>query len=500
MKKKILAIALSAAMLLFCAGCAGGATPPAGDGSGGTTGQQQGSSGGSTGGSTGGTTGGTTGGVSGGSTGGTTVVDVTNETYGSFWMRCHDYKTMPICVYNPITNALFDKVSLYQDYKEAGINTLVGGWEGVSTVALNHCADYGLAYLVRPYGVDVIEDKELTATALAEAKYHSAFAGIMLSDEPGRVNFETLADMEPYLDGLMPELTRDALWWINLFPMYATKEQLWFRTYDSGNVPAVPTETGEYSFEEYVNDFMEICKPKVLSYDFYPHHMKVALRGTPREDYFKTMSIIRSAALKANVPFWTFIQNCRFAADNFVPDRAETLWSVNTSLTYGAKGMSYFVGLDLGRGYEGSMFDGEGNRRDEVFDIVKEANTQVAAVDEVLMCSKSEGIIIAGSTPWSATAEHNCYIPESDLLETYKELTAVTAGHALVGCFDYNGKTAFYITNNSVREGETPDVVTLKFNASVGGYSVIKAEKTQFTGNTLQLQLEAGEGALVVIE
>ncbi len=67
----------------------------------------------------------------------------------------------------------------------------------------------------------------------------------------------------------------------------------------------------------------------------------------------------------------------------------------NTALTYGAKGIQYFTGVLPSNGAEtftGAMFDRDGNRTD-VYDYVKKANTQVKAVDEVLMCAKSKGII-----------------------------------------------------------------------------------------------------------
>ena len=59
---------------------------------------------------------------------------------------------------------------------------------------------------------------------------------------------------------------------------------------------------------------MEICKPKVLSFDNYGFHVGVANRGKIRADYFDNVSIIRNAALKANVPFWHFVQDCRFGS------------------------------------------------------------------------------------------------------------------------------------------------------------------------------------------
>ena len=118
------------------------------------------------------------------------------------------------------------------------------------------------------------------------------------------------------------------------------------------------------------------------------------------EGYFENMSIIRSAALEANIPFWVFIQTCSFSSGTRIPDEADILWQVNTALTYDAKGIQYFTGVLPSNGAEtftGAMFDRDGNRTD-VYDYVKKANTQVKVVDEVLMCAKSKGIIAESRT------------------------------------------------------------------------------------------------------
>ena len=120
MKTKIAASALAAMMLLFCAGCGGGAEPAAPSADDPTKEPPE------------------------EPTVVTQPIEVTNETYGSFWLRCHDYKTMPVGVYNAVTPELADNAALYSSYKKAGVNMLIGCWEGVSIEAFNLCADNGI--------------------------------------------------------------------------------------------------------------------------------------------------------------------------------------------------------------------------------------------------------------------------------------------------------------------------------------------------------------------
>lgn len=430
------------------------------------------------------------------------VKDVTYDTYGSFWMRSHDYLTMPVGAYNSLPMQLSDftynyltSESTYADYAEAGVNTMMGLYEyaGSKEVeqALDWCLEYGLAYLLPLGGADSFVSDSVPKSTLSRVKYHDAFAGIMQVDEPGRISFEKIKKSADILDGVMPDDITGALWHVNLFPTYANQKQLYFRNYTDTSV----LPEGGYTYEQYVSDYMEICQPQVLSYDYYP------CQGNPGNlinGYFDNMSVIRAAAAKANVPFWVFIQTCSFGGRSRIPNQAEIFWQVNTALSYGAKGIQYFTGVvptngnGTGEQFDGAMFDRHGNRT-AVYDYVKNANLQLAAADEVLMCCKSKGMILAGSMPWNGDSG----IPEADCLNTYGALTAVNASHAIVGCFDYDGKAAFYVTNNSITEGDT---VALTFDKSVKGYTVQKANRQSFSGDSLSLTAEAGEGILVVIE
>ena len=88
-------------------------------------------------------------------------------------------------------------------------------------------------------------------------------------------------------------------------------------------------------------------------------------------------------------------------------------------------------------------------------------------------------------------------LPATDLLSSYGVLESAQGNHSLIGCFDYNGKAAYYVTNNSLDDGEE---LTLNFNKSVSGYIVQGTKKTAFSGNSLKLDMTAGDGVLVVTD
>lgn len=441
--------------------------------------------------------------------------EVTYATYGSYWFPQHDYKTMPVTTYNSIppkegayTQNFMENEEIFKMYYDAGVNTMMGltdyvGTHGASVEkALDYCYDYNMAYLLAYASAWNSKSESIIRSTLARVMYHDNFAGIMLVDEPGKVMFEDMAKAKSLFEKVL-EGTSDKLYHCNLFPTYANQKQLWFRSYTSSDV--VPDTS--YNYEQYVEDYMETYKPPVLSYDFYP------IQGQfPRlmNGYFENMSIIKHAAEKANVPFWTFVQTCAFSKGQRLPTEADLLWNVNTCLAYGAKGMQYFCGVNpngnSAESFRGSMFDYDGNPT-EVYYHVQKANKQLAAVDEVLMCSKSKGVVVAGFMPrLNDGTENRMTIPESDVIKSYGALKSVLSDHALVGCFDYNGKTALYVVNNAIADEEDNGItaatsVTLKFTESSAGYTVRNAVKANFAAkDTLTLDLAAGEGVLVVID
>jgi len=437
------------------------------------------------------------------------AADITYATYGSYWFPQHDYKTMPVAAYNATppakdgykVNFLTDE-RIFREYEEAGINTTMGLTDFIGSnlndveTALNYCYDYDLAYLLAYGGAYNVKSESAVKSALAKIMYHDSFAGIMQSDEPGRTMFENIASSRTIFENVLKD-TSAKLYHVNLFPTYASEKQLWFRTFSAQD--ALPVDS--YTYGQYLSDYMEICKPQILSYDFYPIAGEFP---TLMNGYFENMSVIRKAALKANIPFWTYIQTCSFG-NGRISTEADLLWNVNTCLAYGAKGIQYFCGVNPQGDFSGSVFDRDGNKT-EMYDIVKKADSMIAAVDEYLMCGKSKGIIIKGVMPQISGGSSRMTAPDSDIIKSgsFNELQSVEANHTMIGCFDYNGKTALYVVNNAIADdteaGYTAaENVKLDFNKNVSGFTLNAAAKTQFGGNSVSFSLGAGEAVLVVL-
>lgn len=371
----------------------------------------------------------------------------------------------------------------YRLVKESGLNVIYGLYERMeinatkALLAIDTASNTGIKYLISDSNImGGSDDKELMDQNLAKYNKKSAYLGNLVTDEPAMKSFDLLGAVHENYRKSMP----NSIFYINLLPTYATKNQLFVDKTNEGGGRATLDD-----YRTYINAYISKVKPKYLSYDFYP------VEGSfpnLKDGYFDNMSIIRQAALKQNIPFWVFIQTCSFGGGTRVPNKAEIFWQVNTALAYGAQGIQYFTyWLPLeGTGWGGGMISKTGTKT-AIYDYVKEMNSQIAACDAVLMNSKSVGVMVNGASPTA--------IPSSDIISGYKELTSLSGSlKTLVGCFNHNGKSAYYVVNNSIN---TSGSITLNFSRNVSASVYQNTGKSAKTGNSLTLSLSAGEGVLV---
>lgn len=373
----------------------------------------------------------------------------------------------------------------YKLAKEAGLNIIYGLYENVENRladvqrALDAAQANGLKYLVRDANAKAgIDDEEMMQSALEVYKNHPAYLGNLIQDEPSIRFFEMLGAYHNNYRKVLPH----SYFYINILPNYASKNQIHIDVTDErGGVAS----TEDYA--QYLREYMDVVKPQFISYDYYP------LEGefpSMKQGYFENMSLIRKVSMEHKIPFWVFIQSCSYNAITRIPVRAETLWQVNTALAYGAQGIQYFTFWTPleSDDFQGAMITKTGEITQVYYD-VQAANRQIAAVDHVLMNAVSQGVVIHKDSPVP--------IPEEDILRTYGELVSLEGETpVLVGCFDNAGQSAYYVVNNTI---EAAGNTTMNFNTTVSVSVTQNGVTTQKTGESLVLQLEAGEGVLVEI-
>lgn len=240
----------------------------------------------------------------------------------------------------------------------------------------------------------------------------------------------------------------------------------------------------------------DIMRPPIFSFDSYMLREPFPYIAN---NYFDTLSIGIHYAQDHGVPFWNYIQVIG-QENGLRPMRSqEILFQVNTSLSYGAKGINYFLyywnaGEDTA--WVLPMVDADGNKTESYYN-VRRANLQLAAADEILLYSMHRGVMQCGWTP--------APVPVRDRLESYGVLAGADSPHALIGCFDYDAdrdgafeSNVYYVTNNSVQNAA--DTV-LYFEGKQNVTVIQEGQTRQYEGvNELHLRQAAGVGTLVYAE
>lgn len=267
-----------------------------------------------------------------------------------------------------------------------------------------------------------------------------------------------------------------------------------------------PSQMGSKdAYLNYLAAYLESSPVRVLCYDMYPFEKESDNITT----YFENLAIIRNAAEKTKIPFWTFIQaggqwndaTNYFDSVEYYPTQGEFYWLVGTSLAYGAKGINYFPLIqpiwfaysqtepwDFQRN---GLIGAYGNKTRWYY-YAQDMNAQIAAVDEVLMNSVNKGIIITGEQA-KADFGSNQFLMEGD---SWRELAGVQ-GDTLIGCFNYNGKSALYVVNYDYAYAQN---ITLDFVDNFKMKVIQDAKTSYVAGDSLELTLSAGNSALVVFE
>jgi len=211
-----------------------------------------------------------------------------------------------------------------QQMAEGGFNLAWCGNEKELDIAHRHGLRGQLTDgLLAPTSLDDPKRREQLDALIARVSKHPALYSYHLIDEPNASQFPALGKLVAYLRQRDPA----HLAYINLFPTYASNEQL-------GTQGDVVT-----AYKEHLRRYVEQVKPALISYD----HYQFRLNGDS-EQYFLNLAMIRRAAQDAGLPFLNIVQACTWAPDAMrVPNANELRYLVYSTLAYGAQGISYYV-------------------------------------------------------------------------------------------------------------------------------------------------------------
>ena len=230
--------------------------------------------------------------------------------------------------------------------------------------------------LLSPAALDDPAQREKLDALIARVRHHPALYDYYITDEPSATNFPALGRLVAYLRERDPA----HLAYINLFPTYASNEQL-------GTKGDVVT-----AYREHLRQYVDIVKPGLISYD----HYQFAVKGDNDQDYFLNLAMIRRAALDAGLPFLNIVQACTWTRSMRVPTADEVRYLVYTTLAYGAQGISYYVYCCAN--HTGAVAHADGTPT-PLYHALKTLNREFVAIATELQPLRSVGVYHAGMLP-----------------------------------------------------------------------------------------------------
>ena len=229
--------------------------------------------------------------------------------------------------------------------------------------------------LLSPASLENATQREKLDAMLRRVKNHPALYSYFIVDEPSAAAFGPLAKLVAYLRQQDPA----HLAYINLFPTYATNQQL-----------GTHGDTVQ-AYERYLDDFIAQVKPDLLSYD----HYQFAVGGDTGQ-YFLNLALVRRSAQRANIPFLHIVQACTWTPSMRVPQPDEMRYLVYTTLAYGAQGISYYVYCHAGHTGGIALPDGTPT---PLYHALKVLNRQFVSVARELQPLRSLGVYHMGMLP-----------------------------------------------------------------------------------------------------
>jgi hypothetical protein len=210
---------------------------------------------------------------------------------------------------------------------------------------------------------------------ITRVRNHPALYSYFITDEPNAAAFPALGKLVAYLRERDPA----HLAYINLFPTYASNEQLGTK---GDKITA---------YKDHLRQYIDVVQPSLVSYDHYQF-----AKGGDNPDYFLNLTMIRSTALEARVPFLNIVQACTWTPSMRVPGPNELRYLIYTTLAYGGQGISYYVYCAPGHTGGIALADGMPTL---LYHALKSVNREFVAIATELQPLRSLAVYHAGMSP-----------------------------------------------------------------------------------------------------
>jgi len=394
------------------------------------------------------------------------------------------------------------KGEAYVQYaKQAGLDFVVSD---VTEDFLNLCDEYSLGVIAKSYA-SLPYGKLSEWLKLDGASYvceHESVWGHDLTDEPKTQAFSDLAAVTDHFYSQ----TDGKIALINLFPMYASGEQLGVEAQISDKNQrlfyrrdAATEEVDRY--KRYISDYINKIDTDYICADIYP--LNETSDGGKRtiRPWLRNLDILGEACRETGRDLWVIAQcTGQVRTDTVYPsqcDEPEDIrWQSYVTLSFGGKAI-IFACYDGGWwDFDSHAIDADGNRTPTYY-AIQEVTEELHSFADIYGDYSNKGAYLLNKLDCAGCYEDAFLMPP-----TTENPRITSCDPLLVGCFDgKDGESnAYTVVNMSELQNDSDAKFAMNFDKDKTATVYQKGEAQSFNSGKLLITLESGEGVFVTVK
>ena len=354
--------------------------------------------------------------------------------------------------------AEYNNLENYNNIKECGF-TLARENYPSRDIAIEHLKTAAKTNVKLIIGCpEILKDMENTVRLFNS---FDSFGGYYICDEPGADRFDDLSKIVKRLK----TLDERHYIWINVFPVYANKQQL-----------------KSESYEQYINDYIEIVKPPFLSFDCYGIKKNGII-----PNYYQNLELISSQCKTKGIPFWAYVLTSQFGS-NVYPTKGTLSFQAYSNLAYGAQAIEYFsYRRILGYGLNMTIAPVDTNyKKMAIYNVVKKLNSEIKYYSPIFYRNEIQDVSHLSKIIPLGTKKLK-RLPGGLLIESY-------GGEGfVVSQFTNSGKKYVLFVNKDYQKSQSLTIVSTK---KINRISCYASERQSIIGRKV---LDVKAGSIVLL-
>jgi hypothetical protein len=249
-------------------------------------------------------------------------------------------------------------IERYRELKECGIDYNFSRFPNVELLAqaMDIANKEGIKMIIHCPELETEPEKIVN-----RFKEHPALVGYHLQDEPNRNDFFRLSELSKRIQAV----DNKNICYINLFPNYASSEQL-----------------GISDYLDYVKLFIQEVPVKIISFDHYPIRKNAGIHSLYSR-WYENLEIISNEARKAGKSFWAFALTSTLSVTP-IPSLEELRLQVYSNFAYGAQGIQYYTYWGVDGEYDAPI-DAHTGQKTATWYTVQQVNKEIKALSNVFL-------------------------------------------------------------------------------------------------------------------